>query len=655
VPTAAVQKQHPEPVLIGLQGAVTLIAIFNARARRVAAPARGASVNASSLAVSTSADRAAWLRAQQGGGSAGAACLRLTHLALLRQRQPDCRRHRSIMRLHVVRACHVSAAIPAPLLPRAAACAARVLAAWRDVRAPQMLRRREPGCVWVDEAQSSAATCSVCHDVLTDPVSLACGHSFCRACAVRWFTSSAKLCPECRRPDTAGSNPASLPTELRLRDIVEALRMHCRFGLREDERGAWIPDPAGCQAQLRRDEVTAHEAVCEHAPEACPFAGCGVVRRRRDADAHDAEMERAHARGERSARLALEATTLAQQARIDAQQACLDAQKARQDALESRQDAHEVWKRSVVLAESGGGAATGAVHCATLNAHTGDVHACDWSPDSSMLVSGGFDGQLKLWDVATRECTATLNVAGEDGVISDCVWSPDGCILACARTDAKLQLWDVATQTCLASLQRTDGAGDGAESCAWSPDGHSLAITRPDGFEVWDVLTGRRTARHAGCFVSCAWSPSGRKVLIVGAAVALWDVARRSCAPLAGHAEVRACAWKRPYCRSGPAFLTASDDTTLKLWPAAEPFTRAVLLRGHSDKVRSCAWSLGGSTIVSGSNDGMLKLWDAASGQCRDTLSCEAVPSKCCWSPDGDAFAVGCDDGMLELYNVHYA
>ncbi len=521
-----------------------------------------------------------------------------------------------------------------------------------------MLRRREPGCVWVDEAQSFAATCSVCHDVLTDPVSLACGHSFCRACAVRWFTNPAKCCPECRRPDTAGSNPASLPTELRLRDIVEALRMHCRFGLREDERGAWIPDPAGCQAQLRRDEVTAHEAVCEHALEACPFAGCGVQRRRRDADAHDAAAGVAHARGERGARLALEATTLAQQARLDALESHRDAEQARQAAEQARQDVREAWRRSVVLAESGGGAATGAVHRATLKIHDEGIYACDWSPDGRTLVSGDFGGQLKLWNVATLNCTATLQVVGEDVDISNCAWSPNGRIVASVRTEAKLQLWDMATRTCFASLLSDDNAADGADSCAWSPDSRSLAVIRPDGFEVWDAATSRCTASHAGCYTSCAWSPNRRKVLLVGAAVALWDVARRSCGPpLPGHTDVQACAWKRPY---GGEFVTAGGDQTLKLWSAASPsapFTCTKTLRGHAGKVTSCAWSPDGCTIASGSMDGTVKLWDAVTGACCTTLTwrCNAVPTKCCWNPDSDALAVSRDDGKLVLFGVHYA
>jgi hypothetical protein len=285
----------------------------------------------------------------------------------------------------------------------------------------QRREREPPECVWVTPPAPDLE-CSVCSEVFTDPVTLACGHTFCRACAVSWFTSPAKRCPLGACPASAKSKPAKLPTQYALKSMVDALRVRCRFGLCEDERGGWMPDPSGCPAQLSRAEAAAHEASCEHASEACPFAGCGVLRRRRDADAHDVLMAVAHARGERDARLSLEASARALQASV----------QARLDALEARPAA------GVPAAGGSGGAAravTGAVRRATLNggALGVDIIACEWSPDGRTLVSGDDSGMLKLWDVATLECTATLN--GHDNVIFGCPWSPDGRTVASASSD----------------------------------------------------------------------------------------------------------------------------------------------------------------------------------------------------------------------------
>lgn len=174
--------------------------------------------------------------------------------------------------------------------------------------------------------QSSALSCSVCEEAFTQPVSLACGHTYCRTCAELWFTGGPdRRCPAARCEASAGATPSALPTNYVIQSMVAQQRVHCRFGLRAlEQSGAWVPYPAGCQAQLALDEAEAHEAVCGFALVCCPFAGCGAELRRRDSDAHDAEAAVKHARGERAARLAGEARLAAVQAELQARCAALE-------------------------------------------------------------------------------------------------------------------------------------------------------------------------------------------------------------------------------------------------------------------------------------------------------------------------------------------
>jgi len=43
-------------------------------------------------------------------------------------------------------------------------------------------------------------SCSVCTDLLQDPVTLNCGHSFCRQCILDVANVGNSLCPFCRKP-----------------------------------------------------------------------------------------------------------------------------------------------------------------------------------------------------------------------------------------------------------------------------------------------------------------------------------------------------------------------------------------------------------------------------------------------------------------------
>ncbi|XP_062904082.1 zinc-binding protein A33-like [Mobula hypostoma] len=84
---------------------------------------------------------------------------------------------------------------------------------------------------WTDEA-----ICPVCLDIFTDPVSLECGHNFCRDCIKRCWEKDAKIaCPECReqfkeivfKANRALSRLADKARELNLNPSAQESKLHC--------------------------------------------------------------------------------------------------------------------------------------------------------------------------------------------------------------------------------------------------------------------------------------------------------------------------------------------------------------------------------------------------------------------------------------------
>ncbi|MBN1203191.1 MAG: WD40 repeat domain-containing protein [Anaerolineae bacterium] len=65
-----------------------------------------------------------------------------------------------------------------------------------------------------------------------------------------------------------------------------------------------------------------------------------------------------------------------------------------------------------------------------------------WSPDDTMVASGGLDQQVHVWDAATGEELAVLSGHGSD--VNRVEWSPDGTMLASAAYDDTVRVWAIS-------------------------------------------------------------------------------------------------------------------------------------------------------------------------------------------------------------------
>mmetsp|Transcript_7410 Transcript_7410/g.11070 ORF Transcript_7410/g.11070 Transcript_7410/m.11070 type:complete len:309 (-) Transcript_7410:318-1244(-) len=63
--------------------------------------------------------------------------------------------------------------------------------------------------------------CSICLSLICDPITISCGHSFCRVCLIKTLSRTKKKCPECRA--VCYSNAEDQPENVMLGQIVRCI------------------------------------------------------------------------------------------------------------------------------------------------------------------------------------------------------------------------------------------------------------------------------------------------------------------------------------------------------------------------------------------------------------------------------------------------
>lgn len=165
----------------------------------------------------------------------------------------------------------------------------------------------------------------------------------------------------------------------------------------------------------------------------------------------------------------------------------------------------------------------------------GTVEALAFTPDGGLLAVGGYDRQMRLWDVDTGGLYHELSWQATNQIVRFVAFSPDGFLMALGFYSGAIEIWDVRAKALARTLDSRHSYGRLA--LAFSPGGDRLASGAPRvvpgdirgvlafsptgdcpapqaimmGEFPLDLLVGRPFLTAASWVISCGLLASGRR------------------------------------------------------------------------------------------------------------------------------------------------
>jgi WD40 repeat protein len=256
-------------------------------------------------------------------------------------------------------------------------------------------------------------------------------------------------------------------------------------------------------------------------------------------------------------------------------------------------------------------------------------------PADRVLVTGGPDGTVRVWDLETGRLRRVF--FGHTQRLTAVAVSPDGTRVASVGWDRVVKVWDLTGLPGAGNVGSNPQPGvHRVEDCAFAPDGRELLVVRvPAGeLERWDPAADvlRGTAR-------LDLPPDTKGVVVAGRTAALSAGGARVAAAMRARRVVGV--WDAAHPAGPVATLAAAPD------PAPDPefdrsgrpytYVRFVAISPDGTRVAAAVWS--GTRPA----DVRVRAWDVA-GAPRVLLDVPLPDHKCtalAFGPDGRRLAAG--------------
>lgn len=283
-----------------------------------------------------------------------------------------------------------------------------------------------------------------------------------------------------------------------------------------------------------------------------------------------------------------------------------------------------------------------------IGKHADGVNSVIWL-DAKTIVSGGVDGLVRGWDVASKK--QSFSFSGTPSRLKSAVYSNDGKMFATVANETDILIWNAADNSLMQTLKADFPAWQ--TNIAFHPNSNSLISGDDFGHvKLWDLTSGSLKSDFNNsdeAISALAFSPDGKKIAFSGSSgkISIFDASTYKTLTSFSSLEdenLTGLSWTP----DGTNLVIVGSEGSIKSLVATSGRVISNLERLESG-VRSIDLSFDGKSMVIGSNDGAIQAMLAGGKSLWKSQLTSAAPMIVRFSPDGASIAVFGTDGTLRL------
>ncbi|KAK6353719.1 hypothetical protein TWF730_008148 [Orbilia blumenaviensis] len=261
----------------------------------------------------------------------------------------------------------------------------------------------------------------------------------------------------------------------------------------------------------------------------------------------------------------------------------------------------------------------GQVNPTYLKGHTDSVYCVQF--DQEKIITGSRDRTIRVWDIATGECTKIIGSAHDPNPGSNTIGYHKGSIL-CLQFDDRILVTGSSDHTCIVySLPDFEpfltlpGHRMGVLDVCFD-DLHIVSCSKDTSVCVWERSTGLLLSRlrgHEGPVNAVQLRGNLVASASGDARIKLWDIESGYCVrTFSGHTRGLACIQLSEDCKT---IVSGGNDQSIRVWDVDSGSLRYEIRDAHKSLVRSLYLDSQNGRIISGSYDQSVRVWDLEGGE----------------------------------------